>query len=128
MLGFSYWKTNKKELVAPLYQKIPEWVRENQSYDKFALRKSQRFLELQKFTAFDEIYLSAYALLEGKQYKTALTTIEKVIPILKENPNQREWYAQYYFLKGCCLRGLNKFDRALQMFQVYLKHFNSFIH
>jgi tetratricopeptide (TPR) repeat protein len=117
MLGFSYWKTNRRELVAPLYQRIPEWVRENQSYDKFALRKSQRFLESQKFSDFDELYLSAYALLEGKQYQVALTTIEKAIPLLKANLNNREWYAQFYFLKGCCLRGLKKYDRALQMFQ-----------
>jgi tetratricopeptide (TPR) repeat protein len=122
MLGFCYWKTNKKELVAPLYRQIPQWCRENQSYDTFALRKSKRFLELEKFSEFDELYISAYALLEGKQYQAALTTIEKAIPLLKDNPNNREWYAQYYFLKGCCLRGLKKDDRALQMFQVSSNH------
>lgn len=71
-----------------------------------------------KFTKFEELFIGAAALHEGKNYSASLKMIEQVIPLLKEEPNNRDQYALFYWLKGSCLRGLKKLDRATSMFEV----------
>jgi tetratricopeptide (TPR) repeat protein len=118
MLGFDYWMLDMRDKVPPLYAQIKSWVRDNQSFDRYALRRAENFLKTGKFTKFEELFIGAAALHEGKNYSASLKTIEQVIPLLKEEPNNRDQYALYYWLKGSCLRGLKKLDRATSMFEV----------
>jgi len=75
----------------------------------------QNFLETNSYSKFDEIFIPGLALAEGKLYKKALKKVEELIPILKENKNNREYYSFYYFLKGMVLRGLKRYDRSKDM-------------
>jgi len=84
----------------------------------FRKKKIAKFLENNNsFSNFDEILIPAMALFEGKLFKKALKKIEKLIPILKEEKSNRDYYALYYYLKGAILRGLQKNDRARDMLQ-----------
>jgi len=46
-----------------------------------------------------------------------LKKIEQLIPILKEEKSNRDYYSLYYYLKGAILKGLQKNDRARDMLQ-----------
>eukprot|EP01129_Flabellula_baltica_P005426 TRINITY_DN1973_c0_g1_i1.p1 TRINITY_DN1973_c0_g1~~TRINITY_DN1973_c0_g1_i1.p1 ORF type:complete len:580 (+),score=123.72 TRINITY_DN1973_c0_g1_i1:44-1741(+) len=117
VLGFCYWQLGQRELIDEYYSRINEWVRPNQSYDEFAERKVQDYYDNNGYTPFDEIYISASALHEGKFEKKALRKIEELIPLLKADPDNRDNYTLYYHLKGSILRGLGKSDRAVDMFK-----------
>jgi len=114
-LGFCYWMLGEKEKIPDIYHRVDEWTREHQSYDEFAKKKITYFLENNCFSKFDEIFIPASALLEGRLYKQALRKVEELIPLLKEEKNNRDYYALYYFLKGSIMKGLKKNDRAHDM-------------
>jgi len=116
-LGFCYWMTEEKDKIAPWYRRVDEWTRSNQSYDEFAKKKTSKFLETNEFSKYDEVFISAMALFEGKLYKRALKKIEELIPILKVEKNNRDYYLLYYYLKGAIMRGLKKDDRAKEMLE-----------
>jgi tetratricopeptide (TPR) repeat protein len=109
MLGFALWKLDRRSEVAPLYRRIAEWVRPNQSYDAFASRKTTIFLEHNEFSKFDELFLGCYGLHHGFQYDRALREMQAMVPVLKEmgtSAENRDCHAQFYWLKGSCLKGL----------------------
>jgi len=80
-------------------------------------KKITKFLETNSFTKFDTIFISAMALFEGKLFKKSLKKIEEMIPILKVEKDNRDYYLLYYYLKGAILRGLKKNDRARDMLE-----------
>jgi len=59
---------------------------------------------------------------EGKFEKRALKKVEELIPVLKEDSNNRDNYALYYFLKGSILKGLGKTERAEEMLKRALQN------
>jgi tetratricopeptide (TPR) repeat protein len=118
-LGFCYWKLGRKVEITPLYTKAKEWVRTEQSYDKFALRKMEYFLTENQYSTFDEVVIATGALNEGRLFKDALKLVETLIPLLKEpiNKTNRDYFALYYFQKAESLKGLKKYDRSKQMYE-----------
>jgi len=118
-LGFCYWKMGRMDEIEPLYQKAKEWIRPEQSYDKFAQRKMDQFLIDKQFSIFDEVVIATGALNEGRSFNIALKLVENLIPILK-NPDvksNRDYFALYYFLKAEALKGIKHFDRAKEMYE-----------
>jgi len=81
-------------------------------------KKITKFLlDNNSYSNFDEIFIPAMALFEGKLYKRALKKIEELIPILQSDKKNRDYFVLYYYLKGAVLKGLNKNDRARDMLE-----------
>merc|ERR1711991_856919 len=115
MLGVDYWFIGRKDEIEPLYRKIAGWARPNQSFDEYAQKKAQLFFD--KGNAFDEfesIFLPAYGLHHGLEYEQALKKLEKAVPLLKADKSEanRDRHAQFYWLKGSCLRHLGKIEKS----------------
>jgi len=60
------------------------------------------------------MYICTDALREGKQFDKCLDNLEKMMSVLQkpENATKRDYFAVYYYIKGGCLRGLQKYDEA----------------
>lgn len=118
-LGFCYWKLGRKEEIEPLYIKAKDWVRAEQSYDKFAARKMDQFLKDKRFSPVDEVVIPTAALLEARLWKQALHLVETLIPLLKDPAvkTNRDYFALYYFYKAEALKGVKHYDRAKQMYE-----------
>jgi len=109
----------RKSEIEALYNKAKEWVRPEQSYDKFAQRKMDQFLLEKQFAVFDEVVIATGALNEGRLFKQSLHLVETLIPLLKDPAvkSNRDYFALYYYLKAEALRGLKHYDRAKQMYE-----------
>jgi len=118
-LGFCYWKLGRKDEIVPLYTKAKDWIRPEQSYDKFAQRKFDKFIQEKQYSPFDEVIIATGAMNEGRLYKQALILVETVIPLLKEPSmkSNRDNFGLYYFLKAEALKGLKHYDRAKQLYE-----------
>jgi len=118
-LGFCYWKIGRKDEIDPLYHKAKDWIRPEQSYDRFAQRRMNLFFQQKQYSLFEEVVIATGALNEGRLFKQALNLIETLIPVLKEPSmkSKRDHFGLYYFLKAEALKGLKHFDRAKQIYE-----------
>jgi len=125
ILGFSYWITspndpeNKKitiEKIVKLYISAKEWVRPDESFDKYAKRKMSEFIQKKCFDEFDELFVPAEASREGKQFQKCLEILEKMSLLLEkpENSTKREYFGIYNYLKGSCLKGVKNYEEGAQ--------------
>ena len=55
------------------------------NFDQYAVRMAARFLKVGLFSDFEEALISARNLVEAGKYKTAMTELKKIPPILKDN-------------------------------------------
>jgi len=123
IIGFAHWISgpqdaeNRKityEKIVKLYNSAKEWVRPEESFDRYAKRKMTEFLQKKCFDEFDEVFVPAEASREGKQYQKCLEMLEKMLPILEkpENSTKRDYFAIYNYLKGSCLKGLKNYEEC----------------
>uniref|UniRef100_A0A6B2L1T5 Tetratricopeptide repeat protein 39B n=1 Tax=Arcella intermedia TaxID=1963864 RepID=A0A6B2L1T5_9EUKA len=121
LLGFCYWKLNTKDIIPALYKEALTWVREEQSYDIYAKRKIQQFLEQNKFSEFDELAIPIMALLEGKQYETANKHLKELLPIVMNNKTNGDLLGTYFFMKAGISNGLKICEKAKKLFMKVIK-------
>jgi len=115
LLGFAYHKLGEDSKIESYYSQARNWVRPNESFDEIAVKKIDKYFRNGGFTDFEEIFIAANALHEGRFYKKALRLLEKSIPVLQEDKTNRDGYALYYYLKGSILKGLEKTERAKEI-------------
>jgi len=137
-LGFCYWMTLRKDMIADLYSKVESLVVPSMAYDTYALRKvKQYFANGNQFTPFDEIYIPASGLLEGKMLEPALRHLQRAAALVGDldaietvstaddaavpasasaidlkGAGSKEEKALYLYLKGAILKELSCFNKA----------------
>uniref|UniRef100_A0A6B2L2F1 Uncharacterized protein n=1 Tax=Arcella intermedia TaxID=1963864 RepID=A0A6B2L2F1_9EUKA len=129
LLGLCYWMsdpspaTNTALLnkITKLYIKAKDWYRPDESYDIYTQKKTEKFLALKQFEAFDVLFVQADALKDGKQWDRALGVVELMKQaVQKAGPEvwwHREGSAVCWYLEGCCLRGLKRPGEACEAFR-----------
>jgi len=123
VIGFSYWMVTPKDSVnlktvndkiLNLYNSAKDWVRPDESYDKYAKRKMTEFSQKKEFDTFDELFISADAHREGKQFEKCEEKLQQLYQYIEkpEFSTKRDYFAGYFYLKGSCLLGLKKYEEA----------------
>jgi len=127
-LGYCYYLTGSKEKILPLFTQVEGWVRPHHSYDRYALRRCQKYIREGKFTNFDEHFIAAWVHQEGKIWAASSAALEQALKYtlgdtptdLNEEkielevqtfpPFHQVWenWALFLYLKGCVLRGLKR--------------------
>eukprot|EP01108_Squamamoeba_japonica_P006648 TRINITY_DN542_c0_g1_i6.p1 TRINITY_DN542_c0_g1~~TRINITY_DN542_c0_g1_i6.p1 ORF type:complete len:655 (+),score=239.90 TRINITY_DN542_c0_g1_i6:45-1967(+) len=109
--GVALWHTGKRDDIAPLYKRALPWVRAHESYDAYAADRMARFLDTGGFDAFEEAWDAAEGLYEAREERKALQLLDSVVGALK-SIGKRDYFAQFYYLKGACLRRIGQTERA----------------
>lgn len=119
--GFSMWMNAKESGLQPdvqkivdLYTKAQDWIRSHESYDVFAKRKTNEFMQNRNFPIIEEHAIRAGALVEGKQFKAAMLVLEDMKKL--DLASTVDFEAIYYFLLASCHKGLREWDTAEKLF------------
>jgi tetratricopeptide (TPR) repeat protein len=67
------------------------------------------------FDKFDELFNRCDTLREGQQWNECLKILEGELTDLLADPgnlSKRDYFATYYYIKGCCQKGLKLYDEA----------------
>lgn len=120
-LGFSYWmmdvqngNTELRGKILPLFKSAEEWIRMHESYDQFAKRKMDEFVAKGEFDFFDIFQHKIGALVEGKQFDTALQQLSLCEERIFANPKpEKDFQALFHFYQGSCFFGKGELDAAI---------------
>merc|ERR1711991_109172 len=82
------------------------------------------------FDEFESIFLPAYGLHHGLEYEQALKKLEKAVPLLKADKSEanRDRHAQFYWLKGSCLRHLGKIEKSKKFLEKAVEQDGLLVH
>jgi len=119
-LGFCYWMVdgaNNTEKIISTFKRAKEWVRDEESWDVIALRKMEDFIKRKTFDPWDQVYESANALVEGKQWKFAQEVVEKLVPLQEAQQDRKDFFAFYNYVKGRCALGQKDYEGAESHFK-----------
>eukprot|EP01126_Amoeba_proteus_P021116 TRINITY_DN2140_c0_g2_i4.p1 TRINITY_DN2140_c0_g2~~TRINITY_DN2140_c0_g2_i4.p1 ORF type:complete len:382 (+),score=58.34 TRINITY_DN2140_c0_g2_i4:743-1888(+) len=132
-LGVSYWmadeQTNSsdyKNKISKLYLQAKAWVQDDETYDKFALRKMNKFLaDGCQFSPLECFVISIGALLEGENYQLAeqnLIQLREKLDLRTPQEEDRDDYRSILlFLEGCLAVGNKKISEAETIFNEVIK-------
>jgi tetratricopeptide (TPR) repeat protein len=122
ILSFAYFMQSNKTLDDALKTKIntthenaKSWMRPDESWDKYSLRKIKEYEKKQTFDPFDQLFIRCEALREGHQWDQCLKILESEFTDLlaiPENLSKRDYFAVYYYMKGCCQKGMKCYEEA----------------
>jgi len=121
-MGVCLWMLKGEEAleqIKPLYSKvINEWKRKQMSYDVFAARLCQQFLDKSKFSEIDIEITSVANLVEGYLFEEAKTHLQKLEELVAELPEAQraEDQGMSIYLKGHLLHTSKHHDEAMKCF------------
>lgn len=122
--GLCLWKLHgesKTEEICAMYERVvKEFTRKNMSYDTFAQRKCQEFLDTKNFTPLDLIFIETQNLTEAHHFDEALDHLATAIPIMKQGRTQ-EQFAMYLYCRGRIMREKEQTESALKNFRKLLE-------
>eukprot|EP01095_Lingulamoeba_sp_RSL-Kostka_P002844 TRINITY_DN1375_c1_g1_i1.p1 TRINITY_DN1375_c1_g1~~TRINITY_DN1375_c1_g1_i1.p1 ORF type:complete len:631 (-),score=223.17 TRINITY_DN1375_c1_g1_i1:81-1973(-) len=93
-----------KQKIISQYQSIPDFVREKMSFDKFALRKSVKFLTTNNnsWTELDMYFFKVENCIEGSNHDRALSFLQEMIDLVKQHKTADNYF-YWVYLKGLAL-------------------------
>jgi len=110
-LGVCYWFLNQHDKIKPIYEKIPEHVKPNFSFDRYGLKKSAKFLAIGKISKFEEVLILIINMHEARNWNACLTECEKLKTFFSNYDGPEDLPAitsQYHYYVGCCYHGLKQ--------------------
>lgn len=126
-LGFCLWKTRGPlpetlASIAELYQRVPSWGDAKMSHDRYAIRKTQQWLQHRVFDRFELEWIPANAAYQGCNYQRALDLLVNVVAIVKDKSIPailplKDRLAMCFYLRGCAYAGLKNYQEAAANFQ-----------
>jgi len=122
ILSFAYYmKANKViddqllKKITTLHENALTWTRPDESYDNYAKRKISDFEKKKTFDRFEELWIRCDSLRDGHQWDQCLSILDTEFTDLladPENLSKRDYFAAYYYLKGCCQKGKKMYEEA----------------
>jgi len=122
LLCFAYFMQANKTIDVELAKKITSlhesakaWIRPDESWDVYAKRKFKEYEIKKNFDKFDELFVRCDGLRDGQQWDQCLNILETEFTDLLADPKNlenRDYFAVYYYLKGCCQKGKKQYEEA----------------
>jgi len=104
-----------KKKITTFHENAKTWFRPDESWDIYAKRKISEFSAKHTFDKFDELFIRCDSLREGQQWDQCLQILENDYTDLLADPDnqtKRDYFAVYYYLKGCCQKGKKQYEEA----------------
>eukprot|EP01127_Copromyxa_protea_P014790 TRINITY_DN4173_c0_g1_i3.p1 TRINITY_DN4173_c0_g1~~TRINITY_DN4173_c0_g1_i3.p1 ORF type:complete len:372 (-),score=86.78 TRINITY_DN4173_c0_g1_i3:52-1167(-) len=127
-LGLAYWHLdmeagtdNHKAAITALYKEAKNWVRPDESYDAYALRKMNQFLSAGTWNPIECLVARSDALVGGQVFTKALEELEKFEEVANSTNLPTETVEEYktivLYLRGEARKGLKEYEEAQKLYK-----------